>query len=254
MLTRPTPIPSDPLKRHALEVEISSLLLKRAVHIVPDQGTRTGFMSTFFLVPKKGADIRRLILNLKPLNPFIRPKRFRMETLWAILESIDTPAWGLSLDLRDAYLQVPIRAKHRKFLRFLYNGTLYEFVGLPFGLSTSPRVFICMVRAIGAALWRRRLLIFQYLDDWLIMDRSWEATDEALMITWPHVQPGVPGKHREIAPYPLSGAHLSRCGSRPSKGACPPFGGTGTEPASVRGPFPSGYGGAGGGLAQITAP
>ena len=184
MLVRPTPTPSDPLKRRALEGEISSLLLKRAIRVVPDQGTRTGFMSTFFLVPKKEADAWRPILNLKPLNRFIRPKRFRMETLRAILESIETPAWGASLDLRDAYLHVPIRAEHRKFLRFLYNGTLYEFGVLPFGLSTSPRVFTRVVRAIGAALRRRGLLIFQYLDDWLIVGRSREATDAALTLTW----------------------------------------------------------------------
>ena len=81
-----------------------------------------------------------------------------METLGAILESIDTPAWGASLDLWDAYLHVPIRAEHRKLLRFLYTGRLYKFVVLPFVLSTSPRDFTRVVWAIGAAL-----LIFQYL-------------------------------------------------------------------------------------------
>ena len=102
--------PSDPHKRRALEGEISSLLLKQAVRVV------TGFMSTFFLVPKKEADTWQPILNLKPLKRFISPKRFRMETLRAILESLDTPAWGASLDLWDAYLHVTIRAEHRKFL------------------------------------------------------------------------------------------------------------------------------------------
>jgi hypothetical protein len=51
-------------------------------------------MSTFFLVPKKEVGEWHPILNLKPLNRFIRPQRFRMETLRTILESIVTPAWG----------------------------------------------------------------------------------------------------------------------------------------------------------------
>ena len=72
------------------------------------------------------------------------------------------------MDLQDAYLPVPIRAKYRQFLRFLYTGALYEFV----------------VRAIGAALRRRGLLIFQDLDDWLVVGRSQEATDAALTVTW----------------------------------------------------------------------
>ena len=97
-------------------------------------------MSTFFLVPKKDAGMWRPILNLKPLNGFIRPKHFRAETLRAILESIQPGSWAASLDLRDAYLHVPIRQEHWKFLQFQYNGTRFEFTVLPFGLSTSPRV------------------------------------------------------------------------------------------------------------------
>lgn len=98
-------------------------------------------MSTFFLVPKKEVDALRPILNLKPLNKYIRPRRFRMESLQTILDSITTPAWGASLDLQDAYLHVPIRPEHRKSICFMYNNVTYEFATLPFGLSTSPQVF-----------------------------------------------------------------------------------------------------------------
>ena len=171
-------------KRLALEGEISSLLQKRAIYAAPMQGARTGFMSTFFLVPKKEVGEWRPILNLKPLNRFIRPQRFRMETLRTILESIVTPAWGASLDLRDAYLHVPIRPEDRKFLRFMYNSVMYEFATLPFGLSTSPRVFTRVVKTIGAALQRRGVMIFMYLDDWLVVGPSRAATDAALRLTW----------------------------------------------------------------------
>ena len=46
----------------------------------------------------------RPLLNLKPLNKFIRLKRFRMDTLRTILSSILTPAWAVSLDLKGAYM------------------------------------------------------------------------------------------------------------------------------------------------------
>ena len=71
---RPTPIPSDVSKRHTLEGELRSLLLKHAVHPVPVGAGQAGFMSTFFLVPKKGVDAWRPILNLRPLNRYIRPR------------------------------------------------------------------------------------------------------------------------------------------------------------------------------------
>ncbi|XP_033634203.1 uncharacterized protein LOC117295606 [Asterias rubens] len=136
MLSRPTPVPSDLAKRRSLEGEINALLLKGAVRIVPRSGTQTGFMSTFFLTPKKEAGVWRPILNLKPLNKFIRPKRFRMETLRTILSSIVPPAWAASIDLKDAYLHVPVRPEHHKFLRSHLSGCVSrpaQGIGPPFG-------------------------------------------------------------------------------------------------------------------------
>ena len=184
MLVRPTPVPTDASKRRSLEAEITSLLEKRAIRMLPQGEPRSGFMSTFFLVPKKEVGVWRPILNLKPLNKFIRPRRFRMDTLKIILESIRTPAWGASIDLKDAYLHVPIRPDHWKFLRFLYQNIMYEFMALPFGLSTSPRVFTRVVKALGAALRRQGVMLFMYLDDWLIVGQSREATVAALNLTW----------------------------------------------------------------------
>jgi hypothetical protein len=184
MLRRPTPMPADPLKRLALEKEIKALLQKRAVRATPLEASQVGFMSTFFLVPKKDAGSWRPILNLKPLNTFIRPRRFRMDTLKVVLNSIQTPAWAAVIDLKDAYLHIPIRQDHWKFLRFQYQDTQYEFTALPFGLSTSPRVFTRVVKVVGAALRTQGVMIFMYLDDWLIVDKSQEATMVALNSTW----------------------------------------------------------------------
>jgi hypothetical protein len=46
--------------------------------------------------------------------------------------------WLAKLDLKDAYLAVPIFSHHRKFLRFKWGRDIFEFVSLPFGLSFAP--------------------------------------------------------------------------------------------------------------------
>ena len=184
ILVRPTPVPSEPAKRHALEEELASLLRKRAARILPPDATQDGFMSTFFLVPKKEPGIWRPILNLKPLNQFIRPRRFRMDTLKTVLRSIQTPVWGASIDLRDAYLHIPVRPDHWKYLRFQYRDVQYEFTALPFGLSTSPRVFSRIVKTMAVFLRKLGIMVFMYLDDWIIIDRSRAATVRALELTW----------------------------------------------------------------------
>ena len=47
----------------------------------------------------------------------------------------------ISIDLKDASLQVPVHPDSRRFLRFVADGQVYQFKALCFGLSTAPQVF-----------------------------------------------------------------------------------------------------------------
>ena len=66
--TRPLPVLLGWQGAAPLEGEINYLLLKQVVCIVPRFGTRTGFMSSFFLTPKK--EVSRVApINIKPETP-----------------------------------------------------------------------------------------------------------------------------------------------------------------------------------------
>jgi len=177
---RQTPVPVDPDLRSVLEEELCQLLLKRAVVTCP-VGYRPRFMSTFFLAPKKGG-LWRPILNLKPLNVHIVPIKFKMETLSLILQSL-SGLWVTSIDLKDAYLHVPVRVDDQSYLCFMYKGILYRFQAMPFGLSTAPRIFTRMTKVVAAHLRRRGIQIFMYLDDWLIVSSSREQALLDLEVT-----------------------------------------------------------------------
>ena len=43
--------------------------------------------------------------------------------------------------MRDVYLVVPIYDAHRRYLRFNWQGDNFEFLAMPFGLVSAPRVF-----------------------------------------------------------------------------------------------------------------
>ncbi len=58
----------------------------------------------------------------------------------------------MKLDLKDAYLMVPVWKAHQKFLRFLWKGSLMEFACLPFGLATATRVFTKLMKPVVALL------------------------------------------------------------------------------------------------------
>lgn len=183
---RITQIPADPEQRQALEGEIAALLQKRAIQPVPAGPGGPRFYSTFFLTPKKNGKWRP-ILNLKPLNKgFIRPKPFRMETLRTIVPLLHQGMWATSVDLSDAYLHIPVCVRDRAFLAFSYQGTDYCFTCIPFGLSTAPRVFTRVTRAVLAYLRRQGLTVFAYIDDWFIVAetkrRAIEATSTTLAL------------------------------------------------------------------------
>ena len=55
-----------------------------------------------------------------------------------------------SLDLKDAYFQIPIHPSLRKLLRFTSEGTVYQFRALCYGLSTAPQAFTRVFAAVSA--------------------------------------------------------------------------------------------------------
>ena len=83
----------------------------------------------------------------------------------------------MKIDLKDAYLTVPIWKNHQKYLRFLWKGSMLAFGCLPFGMATAPRVFTQLMMPVVWALWQRGICLIIYLDDLLIMA---ESHDQAL--------------------------------------------------------------------------
>ena len=77
---------------------------------------------------------------------------FKMETLAFIRNSTRPMHWRVSLDLEDALFHVPIHPNFRKYLRFAFQGQVYQFWAMPFGLAISQRVFTKLMAAVGAHL------------------------------------------------------------------------------------------------------
>lgn len=154
-----------------LEGEIQDLLSKQAVSTVPPHDRERGFYSPYFLVPKKTGDYRP-ILDLRALNTCIGRRTFRMLTTRRLLELVQPGDWFTTIDLKDAYFHVEVAPRHRKFLRFAFQGTAYEYNRLPFGYSLAPRTFSKCVDAALQPLRSHGMRVFFYLDDLIVMARS----------------------------------------------------------------------------------
>ena len=129
-------------------------------------------VSRAFLVPKKTGGYR-VVVNLKPLNPFCVKHSCRYESL-KVLQSIATPdAYMFAMDLQDGYHCLSIRPEDRRYVTFELGGELFQCAALPFGWCNSPYFFTKLMRVfvqhIRAPFGRVGLRVLPYLDDFLFM-------------------------------------------------------------------------------------
>lgn len=165
-------LPKGKVRRAALLTEIQALRQKGAV--APGDASIPGFYSHVFVVPKASGGWRPVI-DLKALNTFVDAPHFRMHTVNSVLNTIRVGDWAFSIDLKDAYLHVPMHPDSRKYLRFALSGEILEFRALPFGLNTAPRVFTRIAHAVSGFLHQKGVSVVPYLDDWLIHNPNREV-------------------------------------------------------------------------------
>ena len=91
-----------------------------------------------------------------------------------IQQSVHPGDWLVSIDLKDAYFHVPVAADYQKYLRFAVGNQHLQFTCLPYGLTTSLRVFSKVLLAVVALLRIKGVCLHHYLDDLLLLaqDRS----------------------------------------------------------------------------------
>ena len=143
-------------------VEIDKLCQKGVLKVSsPEPGE---FVSPIFLRPKPDGS-HRMILNLKPFNEFVQYHHFKMDTLESAIKMMKPGCYMASIDLKDAYYSVPVAKEHQKYLKFVFNGTLYQYTCLPNGLSSAPRIFTKLLKPVYACLHTLGHLNLGYIDD-----------------------------------------------------------------------------------------
>ena len=89
-----------------------------------------------------------MILNLMVLNQHIEKNHFKMDRLWSAERVMTLNCVMASLDLKDAFYQGPIAKEHPKYLRFFWQGLLYQYICMPNGLSSTRRIFTELLKPV----------------------------------------------------------------------------------------------------------
>ena len=156
-------------QRKSVDFEIQELLNLGA--IVHSEWEENQYVSNIFIVPKPNGRFRPII-NLKFLNQFIHFEHFKQETFKTVLELIQLLDFFTSIDMKNAYFSVSVHPFFRRFLKFIWNGQLYHFVCVPFGLSPAPRLFTKILRPIFAWFRLHGIRCSYYIDDSINMNKN----------------------------------------------------------------------------------
>ena len=102
-------------EKETISLEVENLLKKGAVEQVRPQ--KDQFLSNVFIVKKKDGGSRS-VNNLKELNQYIPLLHFKMESLQSLKTLLQKSEYMCELDLKDAYLCVPLSQDNRNRVMF----------------------------------------------------------------------------------------------------------------------------------------
>ena len=156
-LSLPSYSPSS-IRGIALAAAVVDLQEKEAIEPAPSS---PGYYSRLFVTPRVTGGWRPVI-DLSHLNRSVAVSHFHMETSQSVLQSLCPGDWFVSLDLRDAYLQVPVYPS-RRFLRFCVGEAV----------SSSA---LCVLAS--------RLLRRSSPASWPLFPPSCIVTDSGFSVTW----------------------------------------------------------------------
>ena len=165
------PVISKPsLKKFPIiKAEIKKLLDLNAISVnIPNPAD---IVSRVFLVPKSSGDFR-MIIDLSQLNNFVHKISFKMENKDTIKSMMCLNDFLVSIDLKQAFHSVSLHPESRRLTTFDFDGQRFAYNVLPFGLSSSPRIFTKILKTVISFLRNKGVRLSFYLDDILICANS----------------------------------------------------------------------------------
>ena len=175
----PFPYRLSRLESKAAVVEINKLLDKNVLEIAQDSYDQ--IISNIFFRPKKDGNFR-MILDLTWVNKHIEYQHFKMCSLNTAKHMLRSDCFMGSVDLQDAYYSVLIHSDFRKYLRFRWNGILYQYRAMPNGLSCAPLYFTKILNPVFAYLRSMGHETFQYIDDSFVVSDSYDKCSHSLLV------------------------------------------------------------------------
>ncbi|XP_070155191.1 uncharacterized protein [Polyergus mexicanus] len=159
--------PVSPKIQEAIYAEVDKML--EAGIIEPSKSE----WSSPVVMVKKSNGTYRFCLDFRRLNSVSKKDAYPLPYMNAILDKLRAARYISTIDLSQAYFQVPLENNSRELTAFTVPGKgLFHFTRMPFGLIGAPATFQRLLdRLIGPEMEPHA---FAYLDDIVIVTRTFE--------------------------------------------------------------------------------
>ena len=134
--------------------------------------------SSPIVIVSKSNGKKRLCLDSRKINLVTKKDAYPLPIIDGLLGRLQDTKFITSLDLKDAFWQIPLSQSSKEITAFTVPGRpLYQFCVMPFGLCNAPQTMSRLMDRVIPHQLRDR--VFVYLDDLLIISAEY---DEHLQI------------------------------------------------------------------------
>ena len=126
----------------------------------------------------------RLVVDLsRNLNDHLTYEYFSYTTVSQAVEKATPHCWFSKLDLSNCFLSFPLHPSALPYFIFRFDSKLYQFVRMPFGLSSAPRICTLLLSVPAFAMQQWGVdRCDRYLDDFLLTDDTEQSAQRSLHI------------------------------------------------------------------------
>lgn len=165
--------PVSPVVQKAIDKELDSML--EAGIIEP---SNSPWSSPILLVKKPSGDYR-FVVDYRRVNALTKKDAYPLPYVSAILDRLKESRYLSSLDIKNAFWQIPVEKSSREKTAFTVPGRgLFQFRRMPYGLHNSPATWQRLIdRVLGPGL---EPYVFVYMDDIVVATPTFQKHLEVL--------------------------------------------------------------------------
>lgn len=166
---RKNPYPWSPEVQRRIHTALDNMIRDDIV-----ERSRSDWSQPVIPVAKRDSEAVRLCLDARKLNERTKRDAYPLPHQTRILSRLGSFKYLTTIDLSQAFLQIPLSPASRQYTAFSIPGRgLYQFKRLPFGLANSPATLSkLMDRVLGFGELEPN--IFVYLDDIVVASKTFK--------------------------------------------------------------------------------